>query len=98
MIGCGGGDSVVVKEENYGERWPLTVSEAELFCKGYNAIYVKVDEDYYGVNGFGKNYVKENFPSSGGELKDIWRTDPRGVNSNANIQPLFDAGEELCDS
>ena len=97
-IGCGGGDSVLVKEEDYGEQWPLTVPEAELFCKGYYAIYVKVGENHYGVNGTGINYLKDNFPSTRRELQDIWRADPRGINPHVNISPLMDAGEELCDS
>ena len=98
LVGCGGGDSVIVKEENYGEQWPLTVSEAELFCKGYGAIYVKIGGDYYGVNGFGINYVKENFPNSSRNIKDIWRSDPRGINPNVSLNPLFEAGGELCES
>ena len=36
-IACGS-DGVMVKEEDYGDRWPLTVPEVELFCKGPYAV------------------------------------------------------------
>ena len=101
MVGCGssgGSESVIVREADYGEQWPLTVPQAELFCKGYYSIFVKVGDIRYGVNGTGKNYVMENFPSNNRELEDIWRPDPRGIVPRVNITPLINAGEELCDN
>ena len=96
-IACGS-DSVTVKEEDYGDRWPLTVTEAELFCKEYYAVYVKVGDHQYGVNGFGATYVKNNYPATSREIEDIWRPDPRGINPHANIGPLIDDGQKLCDN
>lgn len=98
MAACGGGGSVMVKQEDYGEQWPLTVPEAELFCKEYYSIYVKVGEKRYGVNGTGSTYVKKNYPSARGDLEDIWRADPRGIVPRVSITPLIEAGEELCDN
>ena len=95
-VSCGGSDSTTVKELEFGEQWPLTVPEAELFCKEYYAIYVKVGEHRYGINGMGKSYLKSNHSDSMRELKDIWRPDPRGVVSRVNITPLIEAGERLC--
>ena len=96
-IACGS-DGVMVKEEDYGDRWPLTVPEVELFCKGPYAVYVKLGDNRYGVNGIGSTYVENNYSSTSRDIEDIWRPNPQIPGSRINIGPLIDDGLKLCDS
>ncbi len=46
-VECGGSsDSETIRKLDYGDKWPLTVSEATLLCKGYSSVYIYVNELY----------------------------------------------------
>ena len=49
-VACGIGDSKTIRQSDYGDQWPLTVSEALLLCRG-EGVYIYVNERYYPVNG-----------------------------------------------
>ena len=96
-LGCGAGNSKTVRAADYGDAWPLTVSEAKLVCEGPYAVFLKVDDRYYGVNGMGRNYVNDRYLTDSYPLESIWLHDPRAQDSRINISPLLDDGLVLCD-
>ena len=94
--GCGDDNSRTITEADYGDAWPLTVSEATLICETPSAVILKVGSNYYGVNGTGSTYVEREHPLNGRDLERIWRLDPGGIGPRISIFPLIDDGLELC--
>jgi hypothetical protein len=86
-----------VKGTDYGDDWPLTIPEAKLICEQPSAVYLEADSKHYGVNGFGKNYVSKEYPTTARELERIWRPHPDGITPRVNIGPLIDRGLAICD-
>ena len=66
--------SKVIRKEDYGDRWPLTVESAKLCCRA-SAVWIEVGKNKYPLNGTAKTFL----PKRGIEcleLEDIWREDP----------------------
>ena len=64
----------VIRKEDYGDRWPLTVESAKLCCRA-SAVWIEVGKNKYPLNGTAKTFL----PKRGIEclaLEDIWREDP----------------------
>ena len=86
---------VCLKESDFGEKWPLTVSEGVLHCgntlEGFQSVtFETLDGAFYAVNGTSR---RDGFRN----LKDIWRLHPRFPDGLwMNISPLLDLGLELC--
>ena len=59
-----------VTKEMYGEKWPFTVDEGAVFCKG-NSIYFGHKGKFYVLNGTAKAQFGYPFPDA------IWKADPR---------------------
>ncbi len=59
-----------VTKEMYGEKWPFTVDEGAVFCKG-NSIYFGHKGKFYALNGTAKAQFGYPFPDA------IWKADPR---------------------
>ena len=53
----------------FGEKWPFTVKEGSVFCKG-NSIWFGHKGKFYALNGTAKAQFGYPFPHA------IWRTDP----------------------
>ena len=66
--------SKVIRKEDYGDRWPLTVESAKLCCRA-SAVWIEVGKNKYPLNGTAKTFL----PKRGIEcleLEDVWREDP----------------------
>lgn len=51
LASCSDIQSTTVTASEYGDRWPLLVSEAKLFCNGLGERYLAVDGVTYALNG-----------------------------------------------
>ena len=97
-----------IREEDYGEEWPLTVPEVVVNCDRW-MIYVEVDGYAYPVNGTAMAGLKKLKPYlKVRDLEHIWRFDDErneewkeltGENPKLriNIGPALDAGIERCE-
>ena len=66
--------SKVIRKEDYGEKWPLTLESAKLCCRA-SAVWIEVGKDKYPLNGTAKTFLpKRGFECL--DLEDIWREDP----------------------
>ena len=94
-----------ISEEDYGDKWPLTVAEAEIHCEQVSdrpvlaMVWVEADGFAYPLNGTAISLLKDKRP----ELKvralmSIWRDSPTFPGSRVNIGPLIDDGLEMCES
>ena len=85
-----------IHQKDYGDTWPLTVSDARLFCEG-NMVFVRVDDIYYPLNGRAKSQLRTRRPAwTVGALKDIWKFREPEFDLRIAISPLIDDGLELC--
>ena len=79
VVACGTANSKTIRQSDYGDKWPLTVSEATLLCKGGLGVYIYVNERYYPVNGSAEiqwiidRYIGEPLYN----LEDIWAVDEK---------------------
>ena len=51
LFGCSDPAREVVRQSDYGERWPLRVAEATVGCSTPDIRYLEVDGIRYGING-----------------------------------------------
>ena len=86
-----------VSASDFGDKWPLTVSEGLLGCSPAGRLQAVTFETaagiIYAVNGTAKS---SGFPP----IEEIWRPDPRPefatFGLRVNIGPLLDLGLKLC--
>ena len=87
-----------IHQKDYGDAWPLTVSEARLFCDG-NMVFVRVDDIYYPLNGRAKSQLRTRRPAwIVRDLKDIWKFRVPEFDLRVSISPLIDDGLILCNA
>jgi hypothetical protein len=86
-----------VKESDFGDKWPLTVSEGVVRCYNDHKLQVVTFEtsgQVYAVNG---TAMSKGLP----RIHEIWRPDPRPefakMGLRVNIGPILDLGLELCE-
>ena len=85
-----------IHQKEYGDSWPLTVSEARLFCEG-NMVFVRVDDVYYPLNGRAKSQLRARRPAwAVRPLKDIWKFRDPEFDIRVSISPLINDGLKLC--
>lgn len=85
-----------IHQEDYGDIWPLTVTEARLFCEG-NMVFVRVDDIYYPLNGRAKSQLHTRRPAwTVRSLKDIWKFRNPELDIRVSISPLIEDGMKLC--
>ena len=85
-----------IHQKDYGEIWPLTVSEARLFCEG-NMVFVRVDDIYYPLNGRAKSLLRARRPAwTVRPLKDIWKFSNPELGLRVPVSPLIGDGLKLC--
>ncbi len=98
-------------EEQYGDKWPLTVSSGYVECKN-NAVIFHSNGNTYAVNGVAKSQGYS-------EINAIWKNDPdffemaaeiakventavdeiikkMGSPNKISIGPILDSGLKLC--
>ncbi len=87
--------SVLIKRIEYGDKWPLKVSEATLECKDAGKIVIKANGKTYWFNGLANGAAKKN---GWANLEDIWADDPNfGIpGAKKNIEPIFVRARSLC--
>ena len=90
ILGC---PSKRITAEEYGNRWPLTVDEARLYCR-HNAVWLKVNRRKYSLNGLSYSLLRRH-GCTVHELEDIWRPNPESEGLRVNIGPLIDDGLKL---
>lgn len=93
-ISCSSDSSgLKITRDEYGESWPLTVSEGYLDCRGLNEIVFTVQNGKtYAVNGSAKSNKEY------ADIIEIWKVDS-SYNDPAirkDISPLIERGLELC--
>jgi hypothetical protein len=88
---------VQVHPEDFGDKWPLTVSDfAVISCDstgtlgGVGGVYITVGGTLYALNGTAKNSGK--YP----DIKPIWANDSSLPGTKKSIGVLIDKGLELC--
>ena len=92
-VACGSSSSGTARAVDFGTRWPLTAPEVVLTCKGAGAVFAKVGDSYYGVNGMGKIWVEDRYPDKARDINRIWREDSGRIREMRAL--LRAAGEPL---
>jgi hypothetical protein len=91
LISCGSNDNILgekrITKEQFGEKWPFTVSEGTLKCIQYDAkdvnpkmvqgIIFEVNGKIYGLNGVAKSWGKKLGYS---QVEEIWANDREQMN------------------
>ena len=106
MLACGN-DGRAISEDDYGSRWPLTVSEATLHCEEVQVwdtpnvplVWVESKGYAYPVNGTAKSFLRDERPDL--KVRDfdvIWSADMDRPGSMVNVIPLLNDGLEMCES
>jgi len=86
---------LILKQSEYGENWPFSVSEGVLECFPPGIITFQVKDKTYAVNGLAnsRNYLK---------IDDIWRNAPPTLEQDTTstrkmeLSPVINKGLELC--
>lgn len=84
---------VKITKQEFGEKWPLTVDEGILACKGkggFGEVIFKANGKTYAVNGIAMG-TKKYIP-----VDEIWANDPSASVLKKNIGPIIDRGLKLC--
>ena len=87
-----------IHQEDYGKAWPLTITEATLFCDR-DMVWVEYLKIAYPVNGMASAGLAKLHPNlTVRPVEDIWLHDSRypGTGLRINISPLIDEGLKLC--
>ena len=97
----------IIKQGEFGDKWPFTVSEGLLECEGPSVVTFRANGRTYAVNGMA---LSRNFA----DVKPIWRYDMKMIEGLAkaldmtieetkrtnpiriSIGPIIDAGLTLC--
>ncbi|AQX05281.1 hypothetical protein ATB99_02630 [Elizabethkingia meningoseptica] len=81
----------------YGEKWPFSVEEIEVYCSGYKEIYCKADNGkIYALNGSAKGASRNNPAIS--KIEEIWLDDPNWAGLKIPYGDFITKGLELCES
>lgn len=89
------GKSTVVAKAEFGEKWPLKVTQATLECRELGRIVLKANGKTYWFNGLANGVAKKN---GWANLEDIWIDDPDfGIpGAKKSIGALNDRAQRLC--
>lgn len=83
--------SILVTRGQLGAKWPLTVDEGYLWCRGGGEVYfTTTDGTNYAVNGLARTFSQ--YP----QINPIWAEDPAVHGFKKDIGPLIDRGLQLC--
>lgn len=89
--------SIIFKKLDYGEEWPFSVDQIEVFCAGYHEIYFKTSGKIYTLNGSSKSASKDSpwiHPA-----EEIWLDDPVYPEVKIGLPDDFiRQGLELCET
>ena len=87
--------SAVVRKADFGDKWPLRISEARLECRDAGKIVLIAGGKTYWFNGLANGAAAKN---GWANLEDIWIDDPSlGIpGAKKSIGPLNDRAHTLC--
>lgn len=75
------------------EDWPFTVDEVQIIRNG-QAVFVKIDDHYYSLNGMAYEHTKIPFPHEAGLQASINRD---GIPPFVSVDPYIQAGLQLME-
>jgi hypothetical protein len=84
---------VKITKQEFGTKWPLTVDEGVLACKGRGGVGEVVfttNGKTYAVNGIAKG-TKKYIP-----IDEIWANNPSVSGLKKDIGPIIERGLKLC--
>ena len=79
-----------VTQEQFGDRWPLTVDAGEIECIDGFLLVFHYEDATYALNGAA---ISRGYP----EIDPIWKDRADGIAPKENIGPLLKAGRALLD-
>lgn len=83
--------SLTISQRQFGESWPLTVSEAVLRCvPPMDALTLEVEDVTYALNAAAQN------AGLGEALRPIWADDPQTEGARMSVELLLQQGAALC--
>jgi len=85
--------AVTVSQAEYGDRWPLTLSEGQLRCESPSWVLLEANSVTYAVNGSARGHAKR---MGWADANDIWRDSPSGY-GKVLMTPLIERGLQLCE-
>lgn len=86
LAGCGDDrTSMIVRAEDYGDRWPLKNREARLYCGHYGERYMAIDGATYALNG---KALRAGMPRPDAALKE---------SAVFTVADFTERAGELCD-
>jgi hypothetical protein len=87
-----GPKGVVFKKADYGDKWPFSVEEIDVFCAGLakSEIYFQANDKIYALNGDAQN-MAENRKSAEtfDTFKEVWLDDPKNPGSKIIVPSEF---------
>ena len=87
LVACGE-IGILVTEAEYGDAWPLTVSEARVDCLSAGALVAEIDGSLYAINGT----AQARYP----RIDPYWRDNAAIPGTKIPITPLIDRAKEAC--
>lgn len=67
----------IYKAEDYGDMWPFSVKEIEVFCHGYKQIYFRSEGKIYALNGSARSAVQNGRNELNAiDMEEVWLDNP----------------------
>lgn len=89
--------TIKLSKLEYGEKWPFSVDEVEVYCSGYKEIYCKASNGKtYALNGTAKGVSHNNAAIS--KVDEIWLDDPKWAGLKISYGDFITKGLELCEN
>jgi len=100
ILSCSGSsqrNTLKITKFEYGEKWPFSVDEVEVYCSGYKEIYCKASNGRtYALNGSAKG-ASNNDPNIS-KVEEIWLDDPNWDGLKISYGEFITKGLELCEN
>lgn len=93
LTACGGVEGEKVTQSEYGDAWPLTVSEIYLRCQSPKLINFYADGEIYALNGSARTHAADY---GWKDFQTVWRADPQNPDYKILPSPLIERGLKLC--
>lgn len=91
-------DIVVFNKSQYGNKWPFSVDQIEVFCEGASDVYFTANGTTYALNGAARGKVNAgNSNITSHDMEELRLSDPNFTDSKMAIPPDFvEQGLRLC--
>lgn len=93
-------EEAIYRASDFGDKWPFTTDEVEVFCDGYNGIYIKSEGEVYALNGRARgNLTKGSSLVDARDYEEIWRDNPAIEGTKVPVpSEIIEQGLSMCDS